>query len=85
MPRHADDTPPDSSNFMRAVGDTLLRSQQIGRVLGLLVLGAALTAAAGTRAVLATLDLDGPVLVVGHNPSEYAIESFAQLASIVLP
>jgi phosphoserine phosphatase len=40
--------------------------------------------AAGKRGVLAGLNLDGPVLVVGHDPAERAIESFAELASIVL-
>ena len=45
----------------------------------------AVITAAGKRAVLAGLKLDGPVLVIGHDPAERAIESFAELASIVLP
>jgi hypothetical protein len=44
-----------------------------------------LSTAAGKRAVIASLDLEGPVLVVGRDPLERAIDSFAQLASIVLP
>jgi phosphoserine phosphatase len=41
--------------------------------------------ATGKRALLTSLNLDGPVLVVGRDPAERAIDSFAQLASIVLP
>lgn len=40
---------------------------------------------AGKRATLAGLQLEGPVLVVGRDPGESPIDSFSQLASMVLP
>jgi phosphoserine phosphatase len=44
-----------------------------------------LTTADGRRAVLAQLDLEQPVLVVGDGPAERPIASFSELVSIVLP
>jgi phosphoserine phosphatase len=44
-----------------------------------------LLTADGKRAVLTGLHLDGPVLVVGRDPTERQVDSFSQLASMVLP
>ena len=43
-----------------------------------------LTTVADKRAVIDDLDVERPLLVVGNGPNERAVESFTQLASIVL-